>query len=85
MKRKKRIPYIAQLGRTDCGIACLTMIFNYYGFKADIVDIGNMACIGRDGMTLAQMKDIAEKYGFKFKRSFLGGIKKGGITKINSL
>lgn len=66
MKRKKRIPYIAQLGRTDCGIACLTMIFNYYGFKADIVDIGNMACIGRDGMTLAQMKDIAEKYGFKF-------------------
>lgn len=66
MHRQRKISYVAQLGNMDCGIACLTMVFNYYGCKVDIVDVGSEFCIGRDGMTLAQMKAIAEKYGFKF-------------------
>lgn len=66
MQKRRNIPYIAQLGSMDCGVACLTMIFNYFGLKADIVDVGASVCIGRDGMTLAQMKEIAEEYGFKF-------------------
>ena len=45
----------------DCGIACLTMILNYYGCKSDIVDIGAEIQIGRDGMTLAQMKKNSRK------------------------
>lgn len=63
---RKKIPYIAQLGSMDCGVACLTMIFNYFGFKSDIVDVGSEVHIGRDGMTLAHMKAIAKTYGFKF-------------------
>lgn len=63
---RKRIPYISQLGIMDCGSACLTMIFNYYGVKVDIVDVGSEVYIGRDGMSLAIMKEVAEKYGFKF-------------------
>lgn len=66
MHRRRKISYVAQLGSMDCGIACLTMIFNYYGCKVDIVDVSSEFCIGRDGMTLTQMKAIAEKYGFKF-------------------
>ena len=54
--------YVSQLGSMDCGIACLTMILNYYGCKSDIVDIGAEIQIGRDSMTLAQMKKIAEKH-----------------------
>lgn len=50
----------------DCGVACLTMLFNYFGLKSDIVDVGAEVCIGRDGMTLVQMKAITEAYGFKF-------------------
>ena len=63
---QKKVHYVSQLGSMDCGIACLTMILNYYGCKCDIVDIGAEIQIGRDGMTLAQMKKIAEKHGFKF-------------------
>lgn len=63
---QKKVHYVSQLGSMDCGIACLTMILNYYGCKSDIVDIGAEIQIGRDGMTLAQMKELAEKYGFKF-------------------
>lgn len=53
---QKKVHYVSQLGSMDCGIACLTMILNYYGCKSDIVDIGAEIQIGRDGMTLAQMK-----------------------------
>ena len=63
---QKKVHYVSQLGSMDCGIACLTMILNYYGCKSDLVDIGAEIQIGRDGMTLAQMKKIAEKHGFKF-------------------
>lgn len=66
MKKRRKIPYIAQLGNMDCGVACLTMLFNYFGCKVDIVDVGTGIYIGRDGMTLAQMKEIAEGWGFKF-------------------
>ena len=57
---QKKVHYVSQLGSMDCGIACLTMILNYYGCKSDIVDIGAEIQIGRDGMTLAQMKELAE-------------------------
>ncbi|MDE6053068.1 MAG: peptidase domain-containing ABC transporter [Lachnospiraceae bacterium] len=66
MYRRKKMPFIAQLGRMDCGIACLTMIFNYYCCNVDIVDVGSDFFIGRDGISLAQMKKIAGKYGFNF-------------------
>ena len=61
----KKVPYVAQLGTMDCGIACLTMIFRYYGRKVDIVDVGSNIPIGRDGISIATMRDIAEKHGFK--------------------
>ena len=46
---QKKVHYVSQLGSMDCGIACLTMILNYYGCKSDIVDIGAEIQIGRDG------------------------------------
>lgn len=66
MMIKRRTPYVTQLGNMDCGIACLTMIFNYYGVRVDIVDVGSDICIGRDGVTLSKLKNISEKYGFTF-------------------
>lgn len=62
----KKVPYVSQLGSTDCGIACLTMLFNYYGLKIDIVDVENEFHIGRDGITLGTLKKAAIHYGFSF-------------------
>lgn len=30
---QKKVPYVAQLGNMDCSIACMTMLFRYYGFQ----------------------------------------------------
>ena len=35
----KSVPLIRQMGTTDCGIACLTMLFQYYGFNIDISEL----------------------------------------------
>ena len=57
---------IRQLGTTDCGISCLTMIFQYYGSKFNQNDIRANLNIGRDGLSFSDMKYIAEEYGFQF-------------------
>lgn len=66
MPKKKKVPMIRQLGTTDCGISCLTMIFQYYGSKFNQNDIRANLNIGRDGLSFSDMKYIAEEYGFQF-------------------
>lgn len=60
-----KIKLIRQLGTTDCGAVCLYMIFNYYSAKVKLFDIRSCFPIGRDGMTLLQMKTIAQRFGFE--------------------
>jgi ABC-type bacteriocin/lantibiotic exporters, contain an N-terminal double-glycine peptidase domain len=66
MFKRRKVPYISQLGSMDCGAACLAMIFNYYGLKVDIVDVGTSVHTGRDGMSLKSMKQAAISFGFEF-------------------
>ncbi|MFS8212514.1 peptidase domain-containing ABC transporter [Paenibacillus polymyxa] len=66
MLRRRHIPLIRQLGTTDCGAACLAMLFRYYGQKVSIVDVKASINIGRNGMTLSMMKEVAEEHGFSF-------------------
>ncbi len=66
MPKKKKVPLIRQLSTTDCGISCLTMIFQYYGCKFNQNYIRANFNIGRDGLSLSDMKYIAEDYGFQF-------------------
>ena len=63
----KNIHLIRQLGTTDCGIACLVMIFRYYKYKINIIDLKTSTSTGRNGMSLMQMKEIVENHGFLFK------------------
>ena len=64
---KKSVPLIRQMGTTDCGIAALTMIFQYYKYKIDISELKATTSIGRNGMSLAKMKEITEEHNFSFK------------------
>lgn len=63
---QKKVPYVAQLGNMDCSIACMTMLFRYYGLDVDIVDVGQVVHIGRDGVNLTQLKQATQQFGFKF-------------------
>lgn len=49
----------------DCSIACMTMLFRYYGLDVDIVDAGQVVHIGRDGVNLTQLKQATQQFGFK--------------------
>ena len=62
---QKKVPYVAQLGNMDCSIACMTMLFRYYGLDVDIVDVGQVVHIGRDGVNLTQIKQATQQFGFK--------------------
>lgn len=64
---RKSVPLIRQMGTTDCGLACLTMLFQYYGFNIDISEMKASIKIGRNGLSLAKMRDITEDYNFSFK------------------
>lgn len=59
---QKTVPYVAQLGNMDCSIACMTMLFRYYGLDVDIVDVGQVVHIGRDGVNLTQLKQATQKH-----------------------
>lgn len=65
MRRKMQL--VRQMGISDCGPACIAMIFAYYGYKINVNDIKANTRIGRDGISLAKMKKIVEEYGFIFK------------------
>lgn len=64
---RKNVPLIRRMGTTDCGIAVLTMIFQYYKYKIDISELRATTSIGRNGMSLAKMKEIVEEHNFSFK------------------
>lgn len=66
MKIGRKVPLVRQLGTTDCGAACLTMIFQYYGCKVNINDIKRKLNTGRDGLSLMDMKKVSETFGFQF-------------------
>ena len=63
----KRLKLIRQLGQTDCGAASLAMLMDYYGCKVDYPQFLTTLDIGRDGMSAAQIKAIAEENSFAVK------------------
>lgn len=66
MKVGRKVPLVRQLGTSDCGAACLTMIFQYYGCKVNINDVKRKLDMGRDGLSLMDMKKVSETFGFQF-------------------
>ena len=66
----KKIQLIRQMGTADC-VASAQYSNDYFCFshvdKIDVNDIKANTRIGRDGLSLAKMKEIVEAYGFIFK------------------
>ncbi len=49
----------------DCGPACLHMISDFYGIKLDLEQLREDCYLGRNGVSLLNIKKAAEKIGFK--------------------
>jgi CRP-like cAMP-binding protein len=58
-------PFIQQQSSSDCGIACLSMVSQYWGRRYPIHLLREMAQVGRSGTTLKNLAATAEKLGFQ--------------------
>lgn len=69
-KRQRRLrlwqgyPFIQQQSSSDCGVACLAMIAQYWGKRLSINMLRNLADVGRSGASLKNLATTAESVGF---------------------
>lgn len=61
-------PFSPQLDRMDCGPACLQMISKYYGKSLDLDHLRRISFLNKDGVSLLNLSEAAEKIGFKTLR-----------------
>ena len=59
-----RLNIIFQAEESECGLACLAMIANYYGYKTDIRELRSKYKVSSHGMNLSQLTNISSKIGF---------------------
>ncbi len=62
---KKYIKLVRQHEEVDCGAACMSMIFNWYGKKLPIPTLRESICVDLSGSNMLGLKQTAEKYGLK--------------------
>ena len=49
--RARRVPFVRQLGATECGAACLAMVLGLFGKSVRLDELRELAGVGRDGAT----------------------------------
>lgn len=59
----RRIPWVAQMERTDCGAACLAMVLAFYRHAAPLAEVRDQCGVGRDGASAAALAHAARHYG----------------------
>ncbi len=65
MFKRKKVPLILQSEITECGLASLCMLINYYGSAVDLTSLRKENEIPLSGMSALDIKNIAKKYGLK--------------------
>ena len=58
---KDRLPIVVQSEAAECGLACLAMIANYYGYRVDLRTLRKRFPITLKGATLSQIIQIAHQ------------------------
>lgn len=62
---RRSIPYVPQYARTDCGVACLSMVLRYYGRAVDPHELERLGDNQRDGLGADKILSIGEMYGLR--------------------
>lgn len=62
-----RVPIVMQMEAVECGAACLTMIFAYYGRYIPLEKVREDCGVSRDGSNLKNMYLVAQNQGFEAK------------------
>ncbi|WP_102275105.1 peptidase domain-containing ABC transporter [Cytobacillus massiliigabonensis] len=57
----RKIPFIEQMEHSECGLACLSMIFSYYGHQVSLLELREEFGVPKGGFTFANLADIAKR------------------------
>jgi ATP-binding cassette subfamily B protein RaxB len=61
---RRKLPVIYQTEASECGLACLAMIACYHGYEIDMFSLRRKFSISLQGITLANLIDIASRMEF---------------------
>lgn len=64
---RKRVPEVRQMSEVECGLACLAMIFSYYGRKTSLSELRMHYGAGRDGLSALDIVRAARNYGMRVR------------------
>ncbi|WP_276147156.1 peptidase domain-containing ABC transporter [Streptomyces sporangiiformans] len=64
---RRRVPEVRQLSEVECGLACLTMMLNYYGCGTSLSELRTRCGVGRDGLSALDMVRIARDHGMRVR------------------
>lgn len=67
MFRVRRVPIVRQITQTECGLCCCVMLLRYYGSKESIFDLHRYMDVGRDGLSIYQLKNLLDERGLHVK------------------
>lgn len=59
--KNQRLPVIIQAESSECGLACLGMIANYYNYHIDLATLRGKFSISQKGVNLRQLLDISKQ------------------------
>ncbi|MEM8930843.1 MAG: peptidase domain-containing ABC transporter [Acidobacteriota bacterium] len=62
---RQRIPFVQQLGPTDCGAACLSMVLAFYGKILPLDEVRRVSGTGRDGTDAQSLLRAAHGFGLR--------------------
>ncbi len=63
----RRVPEVRQMTEVECGLACLTMILNYYGSRVSLPELRKRTGIGRDGLSALGIAEVARREGMRVR------------------
>ena len=66
-KHRRRVPEVRQLSEVECGLACLTMMLNYYGCGTSLSELRTRCGVGRDGLSALEIVRIARDHGMRVR------------------
>ncbi|MFE7857961.1 peptidase domain-containing ABC transporter [Streptomyces sp. NPDC057403] len=64
---RRRVPEIRQMSEVECGLACLTMVLNYYDCGISLAEMRARCDVGRDGLTALELVKAARDFGMRVR------------------
>lgn len=63
-QKKAKKTFVLQHDQSDCGVACLSSLINYYGGNGDLEKLRRLSGTTRQGTTLLGLYQAANQLGF---------------------